>query len=202
MIHRPDTSAWAVPTDRPEDWRDRGLCRAHPDPDLWYATAAESHGARVDQAVAICVRCPVLNLCAQWALETAEPWGVWGGLTAGQRARMRGERAPEDPDTTPTPRRRARPDERVQCGTEADYQQHKAWKERVCAPCRDAHKAHLDAHPEERKPRGCSKRQPMEHGTVKGVRQHRYRGEKPCADCLTAERADQQQRRLEKAAAA
>ena len=31
------------------------------------------------EAKRICQACPVVGPCLQWALETREPYGVWGG---------------------------------------------------------------------------------------------------------------------------
>jgi WhiB family redox-sensing transcriptional regulator len=45
------------------------------DPDLWFAEAP----ADVETAKALCVPCPLRELCLAGALERREPWGVWGG---------------------------------------------------------------------------------------------------------------------------
>jgi WhiB family transcriptional regulator, redox-sensing transcriptional regulator len=49
-------------------------CRAN-DPELWFAESP----ADVEFAKALCVDCPVRDLCLDGALERREPWGVWGG---------------------------------------------------------------------------------------------------------------------------
>jgi WhiB family redox-sensing transcriptional regulator len=41
---------------------------------------------REAKAKAICSRCPVIAECLQWAIATNEPWGLWGGMTAEERA--------------------------------------------------------------------------------------------------------------------
>lgn len=61
-------------------WRDAGLCR-QADPDAWFPEKGES--ARPAQA--ICARCPVIRPCLEHALTERESYGVWGGLTRGQR---------------------------------------------------------------------------------------------------------------------
>ena len=48
--------------------------------------------ARVDQAKLICQECPVISACAAWALTTREPYGIWGGLSEDERARILGVR--------------------------------------------------------------------------------------------------------------
>jgi hypothetical protein len=48
-------------------WVKQGACRDDPD------------------AKAICRRCPVIQQCGQWALDTREPSGVWGGISEAER---------------------------------------------------------------------------------------------------------------------
>ncbi|HAT1355015.1 TPA: WhiB family transcriptional regulator, partial [Corynebacterium striatum] len=36
-------------------------------------------------AKAICNSCPVLELCREHALRSAEPYGVWGGMSESER---------------------------------------------------------------------------------------------------------------------
>ncbi|NED73336.1 WhiB family transcriptional regulator [Streptomyces sp. SID9944] len=43
----------------------------------------------------MCHGCPVRQRCGEWALDTREGWGVWGGMTEAQRtAILRRRRAP------------------------------------------------------------------------------------------------------------
>ena len=49
-------------------------CRVN-DPELWFAESP----ADVEFAKALCLDCPVRQLCLQGALDRREPWGVWGG---------------------------------------------------------------------------------------------------------------------------
>ncbi len=49
-------------------------CRLN-DPELFFAEAP----ADVERAKALCLDCPVRELCLDGALERREPWGVWGG---------------------------------------------------------------------------------------------------------------------------
>ena len=50
-------------------------CRQTGDADLWFADTP----ARLEQAKALCVGCPVRAACLAGALRREEPWGVWGG---------------------------------------------------------------------------------------------------------------------------
>jgi WhiB family transcriptional regulator, redox-sensing transcriptional regulator len=40
------------------------------------------------EAKAICAACPVAEQCLEYAIETHQPDGVWGGLTAVERHRL------------------------------------------------------------------------------------------------------------------
>jgi WhiB family redox-sensing transcriptional regulator len=39
----------------------------------------------VERAKTICKSCPVLNQCREYALRSAEPYGVWGATTPRER---------------------------------------------------------------------------------------------------------------------
>jgi WhiB family redox-sensing transcriptional regulator len=77
---RPVASAW--------EWQLRGACRDmdsaaffHPDRERG---PARTH--RDAQAKRVCHRCPVIVQCREYALGVQEPFGVWGGLSAAERA--------------------------------------------------------------------------------------------------------------------
>ena len=69
------------------DWRDRGACAGHPDPELWFP--APTDRGRVLAAVAICRSCPVQNECATEAIRERLDEGIWGALTEDTRRAMR-----------------------------------------------------------------------------------------------------------------
>lgn len=88
------------------DWRMQAACR-NEDPELWFPRGTEGPSAvQIEEAKAVCRRCPVLNQC-QWAMETRQPFGVWGGLSEKERTkilRRRGVRLPvADEDEEPRP---------------------------------------------------------------------------------------------------
>ena len=56
-------------------------------PDLWFSMGE----AQLD-AVFICKQCPLQLKCAEYAIEDDEEFGVWGGLTAFDRRKMRKSR--------------------------------------------------------------------------------------------------------------
>jgi WhiB family redox-sensing transcriptional regulator len=43
---------------------------------------------RSASALAVCGECPIRRACLDWALETEQKFGVWGGTTPKQRRRM------------------------------------------------------------------------------------------------------------------
>lgn len=73
------------------------LC-AQTDPDLFYPDRAGS--AEEKQAKAICRKCELRPKCLQWALETRELYGVWGGASQADRSVMlrHGQARCTDPD--------------------------------------------------------------------------------------------------------
>lgn len=75
-----------------QDWRDAAACRGT-DPELFYPASEMGPGRRqVEQAKQVCGRCLVREQCLEYALNRGEPYGVWGGTTAGER-RARTRRA-------------------------------------------------------------------------------------------------------------
>jgi WhiB family redox-sensing transcriptional regulator len=78
-----------APVPKDEDrWQDHAACRDL-DQRLFFEAAHEgsSHRAlRVRTAKAVCAGCPVRGECLSFALSGPERYGIWGGLTAGERA--------------------------------------------------------------------------------------------------------------------
>jgi WhiB family redox-sensing transcriptional regulator len=74
---------------RMSEWRDQAACR-EVDPELFFPIG---HGpaaqAQIVDAKAVCARCPVVQECLAWALETGQDAGVWGGLTEEERRELR-----------------------------------------------------------------------------------------------------------------
>ncbi len=65
------------------DWRELALCLQF-NGDLWFPEKGESPAA----AKLLCGRCEVRAECLEFALDTNEDYGIWGGFRAG-RARLR-----------------------------------------------------------------------------------------------------------------
>ncbi|MGF3055631.1 WhiB family transcriptional regulator [Microbacterium sp. YY-01] len=68
----------------PQPWMRDALC-AETDPEAFFAEKGES----VTPARTICASCTVQPECLTYALETRQQYGIWGGLTARERADMR-----------------------------------------------------------------------------------------------------------------
>lgn len=91
---------------RADNWRDNAACRSE-DPEDWFPIGASPAAkAQERHAKAVCWHCPSLEACGRWALETRQPFGVWGGMSEGQRRailRRRGVRVHDvDPDLMET----------------------------------------------------------------------------------------------------
>jgi WhiB family redox-sensing transcriptional regulator len=83
----PAVAAWPA-CDRP-DWRLEAACR-DADPELFFPEAGTGGArAKVKTARLICRGCPVSATCLNWALDTGQEAGIWGGLTEGERHRLR-----------------------------------------------------------------------------------------------------------------
>lgn len=63
---------------------------AETDPDSFFPDKGGDGPVMAGQAKRICHRCEVIDQCLQWALDNAEPHGVWGGLTERERRRITG----------------------------------------------------------------------------------------------------------------
>jgi hypothetical protein len=68
----------------PPPWHADAVCKVHPDVD-WFSHSATDEAF----ALAICAECPVRAECLAYAVERGERFGVWGGMTARQRRRLR-----------------------------------------------------------------------------------------------------------------
>lgn len=60
------------------------------DPTVFYPTTGPATEARE-----ICGRCPHRAECLEWALDTGQMYGFWGGASADEREQMLADRAGE-----------------------------------------------------------------------------------------------------------
>ena len=67
------------------DWRHRAACRDE-DPELFFPIGTSGPALlQVEQAKSVCRRCTAVDECLQWALETGQDAGVWGGMSEEER---------------------------------------------------------------------------------------------------------------------
>ena len=76
-----------MPGRQPMSWAAHGMC-ASADPELFFPDP----GADASEARAICRACPVRRICLDYALDTHQKFGIWGGMTENQRRRLRRDR--------------------------------------------------------------------------------------------------------------
>ena len=68
-------------------WVERGLCRTHPDPEMWFPRRHDNGTAF--RAKAICAQCPVRDTCLYEALSVDDTYGIWGGSDEDDRSNIR-----------------------------------------------------------------------------------------------------------------
>lgn len=72
-----------------EAWRDRAACR-HSDAGLFFPTGSTGDAlSLIDAAKAVCRPCGAKDACLQFAMETNQEAGVWGGRDEDERRRLR-----------------------------------------------------------------------------------------------------------------
>jgi WhiB family redox-sensing transcriptional regulator len=69
------------------DWRELALCLQF-NGDVWFPEKGESPAA----AKLLCGRCEVRAECLEFALDTNEDYGIWGGLSTAERKSLRRRR--------------------------------------------------------------------------------------------------------------
>lgn len=70
------------------DWRHQAACRDH-DPEIWFPVGTSGPAlAQTGEAKAVCRRCPVVAECLAWAVSSGQDFGVWGGMSEGERREM------------------------------------------------------------------------------------------------------------------
>ena len=66
-------------------WAAKGACR-HADPELFFPVAPGGPAlTQLARAKDICAGCPVRTQCLEFALETGQDFGVWGGASEEER---------------------------------------------------------------------------------------------------------------------
>jgi WhiB family redox-sensing transcriptional regulator len=71
----------------------QALCREE-DPELFFPVGNTGPALlQIAQAKAVCRRCPVMNRCLEWALDSGQDSGVWGGLSEDERRALKRRQA-------------------------------------------------------------------------------------------------------------
>ncbi|MBC7564996.1 WhiB family transcriptional regulator [Candidatus Saccharibacteria bacterium] len=72
------------------DWRTNAECKKA-DPELFFPVGETSPGDldQIERAKAFCVRCLVVDQCLEYALDTNQAFGVWGGLGEDERRALK-----------------------------------------------------------------------------------------------------------------
>jgi WhiB family transcriptional regulator, redox-sensing transcriptional regulator len=75
------------------DWRHRAACR-DVDPELFFPIGNTGPALlQIEEAKQVCRRCDVAEACLQWALESSQDAGVWGGLSEDERRALKRRKA-------------------------------------------------------------------------------------------------------------
>ena len=71
------------------DWRDKASCLTV-DPELFFPVGNTGPAVeQIDRAKSVCSHCPVTEYCLQYALDTNQDSGVWGGLSEDERRALK-----------------------------------------------------------------------------------------------------------------
>jgi WhiB family transcriptional regulator, redox-sensing transcriptional regulator len=71
------------------DWRELAACLAE-SPELFFPISGTARGLRqAVRAKAVCSSCPVRQRCLDYALDTRQSHGIWGGLGEEERLSLR-----------------------------------------------------------------------------------------------------------------
>lgn len=83
----------------PDGWATEGACRKS-DPELFFPVTSRGPALRqLARAKAICECCAVRPQCLEFALETGQNFGIWGGTSEDERQTMRRRRLQYRPVT-------------------------------------------------------------------------------------------------------
>jgi hypothetical protein len=140
-------------------WQQQAACAGQVEFSLW----------PVNQALALCRGCPVIELCGRWARANRYT-GVAGG-----RALIDGHMGDGAKRC-------------IFCSTRL-----RDWRRRYCnrpACQRERNRVNADSYNVRHRGPAQHRHGETTHGTAAGARWHYRHGDKPCADCLVASRYD------------
>lgn len=74
------------------EWRDSAACRDE-DPELFFPVGTSGPAlSQIARAKSVCGRCPASAQCLEWALESGQDSGVWGGASEDERRALKRRR--------------------------------------------------------------------------------------------------------------
>ena len=76
-------------------WRNQATCR-DTDPELFFPVGTTGQALlQIAKAKSVCCQCPVNGECLDFALETNQDTGIWGGTSEDERRNIRRQMAAE-----------------------------------------------------------------------------------------------------------
>jgi WhiB family redox-sensing transcriptional regulator len=69
------------------DWRNRAACADYPN--SLFFPSSDAAQAQVEKAKAVCAVCEVAEECLEYAFETNQRAGIWGGTSEEERKSLR-----------------------------------------------------------------------------------------------------------------
>lgn len=71
-------------------WQHRAECKTE-DPELFFPIGEKTRVAllQIEEAKSVCRRCDVREVCLSEALESGLDHGVWGGMSEGERRKIK-----------------------------------------------------------------------------------------------------------------
>ena len=74
-------------------WRTNAICR-DTDPELFFPVGTTGQALlQIAKAKGVCCQCPVKVECLDFAMETNQDTGIWGGLSEDERRNLRRQNA-------------------------------------------------------------------------------------------------------------
>lgn len=88
------TLTWVRETEWDDkDWRSLAICK-NSAAELFFPIGSTGHALEmIDAAKEVCKQCPVTDPCLEFAIDTNQEAGVWGGYTEEERRSIRRARS-------------------------------------------------------------------------------------------------------------
>jgi WhiB family redox-sensing transcriptional regulator len=74
-------------TELAAEWRERAACSGYRH--ALFFPVGDTDTAAIERAISICLGCAVIDDCLEYALETNQRAGIWGGTTEEERRSLR-----------------------------------------------------------------------------------------------------------------